>query len=125
MIDIKRLHELEKEVQDTHDKICNQVWLVHHIIGRDFKSDRYVLLNIDRVYEMIDEKTDIPYVVIISHGHDRMANNKAFFSAVYIKKKLFEMAEEELRENQERLSKELKETNQKQLLEKALNHDGR
>lgn len=55
MIDFKRLHELEKEVQDTHDKICNQVWLVHHIIGRDFKSDEYVLLNIDRVYEMIDE----------------------------------------------------------------------
>lgn len=125
MIDIKRLHELEKEVQDTQDNIRNQVWLVHNIIGRDFKSDRYILLNIDRVYEMIDEKLGIPYVVIISHGHDRMANNKAFFSAVYIKKKLFEMTEEELRENQERLSKELKETNQKQLLEKVLNHDGR
>lgn len=125
MIDIKRLHELEKEVQDTHDKICNQVRLVHHIIGRDFKSDRYVLLNIDRVYEMIDEKTDIPYVVIISHGHDRTANNKHFFSAVYIKKELFDMTEEQLRANQERLSKELKETNQKQLWEKVLNHDGR
>lgn len=120
MIDFKRLHELEKEVQDTHDKICNQVWLVHHIIGRDFKSDEYVLLNIDRVLM----KRPI-FVVIISHGHDRTANNKAFFSAVYIKKKLFEMTEEELIENQERLSKELKETNQKQLLEKVLNHDGR
>lgn len=125
MININRLHQLEKEVQSIHDKILKQSWLVHHIIGRDFKSDEYVLLNIDRVYEMIDEKTDIPYVVIISHGHDRTANNKAFFSAVYIKKKLFEMTEEELIENQERLSKELKETNQKQLLEKVLNHDGR
>ena len=34
MIDIKRLHQLEKEVQDTHDQIIRQVWLVHHIIGR-------------------------------------------------------------------------------------------
>lgn len=125
MIDFKRLHELEKEVQDTHNKICNQVRLVHNIIGRDFKSDRYVLLNIDRVYEMIDETTNIPYIVIISHGHDRMTNNKAFFSAVYIKKELFELTEEELRANKEKLSKELKETNQKQLLEKVLNHDGR
>lgn len=44
MIDFKRLHELEKEVQDTHDKICNQVRLVHHIIGRDFKSDELYYL---------------------------------------------------------------------------------
>lgn len=125
MININRLHQLEKEADQIKDNIIKQVWLVHHIIGKDTKSDRNVLINIDRVYEMIDEKTDIPYVVIISHGHDRTANNKAFFSAVYIKKKLFEMTEEELRENQERLSKELKETNQKQLLEKVLNHDGR
>lgn len=125
MIDFKRLHELEKEVQDTQDNIRNQVWLVHNIIGRDFKSDRYVLLNIDRVYEMVDEMTNIPYVVIISHGHDRMANNKHFFSAVYIKKELFDMTEEQLRANQERLSRELKETNQKQLLGRVLNNDGR
>lgn len=39
MIDIKRLHELEKEVQDTHNKIIRQVWLVHHIIGRDVRSN--------------------------------------------------------------------------------------
>lgn len=125
MIDFKRLHELEKEVQDTQDNIRNQVWLVHNIIGRDFKSDRYVLLNIDRVYEMIDETTNIPHIVIISHGHDRINNNKHFFSAVYIKKELFDMTEEQLRANKERLSKELKETNQKQLLEKVLNHDRR
>ena len=48
MIDIKRLHELEKEVQSTHDQIIRQVWLVHHIIGKDTKSDRNVLINIDR-----------------------------------------------------------------------------
>lgn len=125
MIDFKRLHELEKEVQDTQDNIRNQVWLVHNIIGRDFKSDRYVLLNIDRVYEMIDETTNIPHIVIISRGHDRINNNKHFFSAVYIKKELFDMTEEQLRANKERLSKELKETNQKQLLEKVLNHDRR
>ena len=125
MIDIKRLHELEKEADTLKDNIIKQSWLVHHIIGRDFKSDRYVLLNIDRVYEMIDETTNIPHIVIISHGHDRINNNKHFFSAVYIKKELFDMTEEQLRANKERLSKELKETNQKQLLEKVLNHDRR
>ena len=31
MIDIKRLHELEEELQDIHDKILKQVWLVHPI----------------------------------------------------------------------------------------------
>ena len=44
---------------------------------------------------------------------------------MYIKKELFDMTEEQLRANKERLSKELKETNQKQLLEKVLNHDRR
>ncbi len=120
MIDIKRLHELEKEVDTIKDDIRRQVWLVHHIIGRGFKSDRDVLIEIDRIYEMVDEKTNIPYIIIISHSPDRMAD-KLLFSAVYIKKELFEMTEEELRENQERLSKELEETNQKQfdsLLEK-------
>lgn len=73
---------------------------------------------------MVDETTNIPYIVIISHGHDHMTN-KHFFSAVYIKKELFELTEEELRANKEKLSKELKETNQKQLLGKVLNHDGR
>ena len=125
MINFKRLHELEKEVDTIKNDILRQVWLVHNIVGRDFKSDRYVLLNIDRVYEMVDETTNIPYIVIISHGHDRTDNNKAFFSAVYIKKELFDMTEEQLETNKERLFKELKETNQKQLLEKVLNHDGR
>lgn len=126
MIDIKRFNELEGEVRDIKDKILKQVWLVHHIVGVDIGSNcGDVLINIDRVYEMIDETTNIPHIVIISHGHDRINNNKHFFSAVYIKKELFDMTEEQLRANKERLSKELKETNQKQLLEKVLNHDRR
>lgn len=114
MIDIKRLHELEKEVQDTHDKIIRQVWLVHHIIGRDVKSDcGDVLIDIDRVYDMIDEDTNIPYIVIISHDfvHESGDVYKVYESAVYIKKELFDMTEEELRANKERLSKELEESN--------------
>lgn len=113
MIDIKRLHELEKEVQDTHDQIIRQVWLVHHIIGKDTKSDRDVLIDIDRVYEMIDEQTNIPYIVIISHDfvHEPGDVYKLYQSSVYIKKELFDMTEEELRANKERLSKELEESN--------------
>mgnify|MGYP001684880928 CR=1 FL=1 len=125
VIDISRDKQLRKELLELHEKIKCQVYLVQNLVGRDFKSDRYVLLNIDRVYEMIDETTNIPHIVIISHGHDRINNNKHFFSAVYIKKELFDMTEEQLRANKERLSKELKETNQKQLLEKVLNHDRR
>ena len=114
MIDIKRLHELEKEVQDTHDQIIRQVWLVHHIIGKDTKSDRDVLIDIDRVYELVDKKTNIPYVVIISHDFVYGPGDvyKVYESTVYIKKELFDMTEEELRANKERLIKELKETNQ-------------
>lgn len=114
MIDIKRLHELEKEVQDTHDKIIRQVWLVHHIIGRDVKSDcGDVLIDIDRVYDMIDEDTNVPYVVIMSHDFVREFRDvyKVYESTVYIKKELFDMTEEELKANKERLIKELEETN--------------
>ena len=112
MININRLHQLEKEVQDTHDQIIRQVWLVHHIIGKDTKSDRDVLIDIDRVYEMVDEKTNITYVVIESHLHV-VVLNEWHFSTAYIKKELFDMTEEELRANKERLSKELEESNQK------------
>lgn len=114
MIDIKRLHELEKEVQSTHDQIIRQVWLVHHIIGKDTKSDRNVLINIDRAYEMVDEKTNIPYIVIISHYYSTVFN-EWHFSTVYVKKELFDMTEEELKANKERLIKELEETNQKRV----------
>ena len=113
MIDIKRFHELEKELHDTHDRILKQAWLVHHIIGRDAKSDcSDVLVDIDRVYEELDEKTNIPYVIIESHLCV-FALNEWYFSTVYIKKELFDMTEEELRTNKERLVKELEETNQK------------
>lgn len=111
MININRLHQLEKEVQDTHNKIIRQVWLVHHIIGRDAKSDcGNVLINIDRAYEMVDEKTNIPYVVIISHHYSTVLK-EWHFSTVYIKKELFDMTEEELKANKERLIKELEESN--------------
>ena len=114
MININRLHQLEKEVQDTHDQIIRQVWLVHHIIGKDTKSDRDVLIDIDRVYEMIDEQTNIPYVVIMSHFYS-VAFQEWHFSTVYVKKELFDMTEEELKANKERLVKELEETNQKRV----------
>ena len=101
-------------MQDTHNQIIRQVWLVHHIIGKDTKSDRDVLIDIDMVYEMVDEKTNIPYIVIISH-HYSTVFNEWHFSTVYVKKELFDMTEEELRANKERLSKELEETNQKRV----------
>lgn len=114
MIDIKRFHELEKELQDTHDRILRQSWLVHHIIGRDVRSNcGDVLIDIDRVYEMIDKKTNIPYVAIMSHDfvHESGDVYKVYESFVYIKKELFDMTEEELRANKERLIKELEESN--------------
>lgn len=114
MIDIKRLHELEKEADTLKDNIIKQSWLVHHIIGRDARSNcDDVLIDIDRVYEMVDEDTNIPYVVIISHDFAREFGDmyKVYESTVYIKKELFDMAEEELRANKERLSKELEESN--------------
>lgn len=85
--------------------------MVHHIIGRDAKSDcGDVLVDIDRVYEELDEKTNIPYVVIESHLHI-FALNEWHYSTVYIKKELFDMTEDELRANKERLVKELEESN--------------
>ena len=114
MININRLHQLEKEADQIKDNIIKQVWLVHHIIGKDTKSDRDVLIDIDRVYEMVDEQTNVPYVVIMSHFYS-VAFQEWHFSTVYVKKELFDMTEEELRANKERLSKELEETNQKRV----------
>lgn len=114
MIDIKRFNELEGEVRDIKDKILKQVWLVHHIVGVDIGSNcGDVLINIDRVYEMIDEDTNVPYVVIMSHDFAREFGDmyKVYESTVYIKKELFDMTEEELRANKERLVKELEESN--------------
>lgn len=63
---------------------------------------------------MVDEKTNIPYIVIISHYYSIMFN-EWHFSTVYVKKELFDMTEEELKANKERLIKELEETNQKRV----------
>ena len=118
MIDIKRFHELEEELQDTHDRILRQSWLVHHIIGRDVRSNcGDVLIDIDRVYDMIDEDTNVPYVVIISHDFAYEFGDvyKLYQSTVFIKKELFDMTEEELRANKERLVNELEETNQEKI----------
>lgn len=114
MIDIKRLHDLEKEVWDIKNKIIKQSWLVHHIIGRDVRSNcGDVLINIDRACDMIDEDTNTPYVVIISHDFAYEFGDvyKIYESTVFIKKELFDMTEEELRANKERLVKELEESN--------------
>ena len=64
---------------------------------------------------MIDEEKNIPYVVIISHDFVYEPGDvyKLYESTVYIKKELFDMTEEELRANKERLSKELEESNRK------------
>lgn len=114
MIDIKRLHELEEEVDTLKDNIIKQVWLVHHIIGKDTKSDRNVLINIDRAYEMVDEKTNITYIVIISHYYSTVFN-EWHFSTVYVKKELFDMTEEEILKNKDTLKAELEVYNQEQL----------
>lgn len=118
MIDIKRLHELEKEADTLKDNIIKQSWLVHHIIGRDVRSNcGDVLIDIDIVYDMIDEDTNVPYVVIISHDFVYEFGDvyKLYQSTIFIKKELFDMTEEELRVNKERLVKELEETNQKRV----------
>lgn len=60
MININRLYQLEKEVQDTHDQIIRQVWLVPHIIGKDTKSDRDVLIDIDMEVEETSNNQSIP-----------------------------------------------------------------
>jgi hypothetical protein len=110
MIDINKLNELEKEVRDLKDTILKQVWLVHHIVGVDFNSDNDALIEIDEVYEQRGDYTGLPYIVIKSHCWD-LLSNKLYQSTVFIKKELFDMTEEELRANKERLSNELEETN--------------
>lgn len=107
MIDINKLNELEKEVRDIQDKIIKQSWLIHHIIGRDVRSNcGDVLIDIDRVYEMVDEKTNIPYVVILSHDFVREFGDvyKLYQSTVFIKKELSDMTEEELSDTERGIS---------------------
>ena len=62
---------------------------------------------------MIDKKTNIPYVAIMSHDFVREFGDvyKLYQSTVFIKKELFDMTEEELQANKERLVKELEESN--------------
>ena len=117
MIDIKRLDELEKEVRDIKDAILKQVWLVHHIIGVDFKSDNDALIEIDEVYGQRGDYTKLPYVVIKSHDFVREFGDmyKVYESTVYIKKELFDMTEEEILKNKDDLKTELEAYNQEQL----------
>lgn len=64
MIDIERLHKLEKEADQIKDNIIKQSWLVHHIIGRDARSNcGDVLIDIERYTELIEEISDMQVAI--------------------------------------------------------------
>lgn len=59
MIDIKRLHALEKKADQIKDNIIKQSWLVHHIIGRDVRSNcGDVLIDIETFKSLIAEREE-------------------------------------------------------------------
>lgn len=66
---------------------------------------------------MIDEDTNVPYVVIISHdfAYEFGGVYKLYQSTVFIKKELFDMTEEEILKNKDALKAELDAYNQEQL----------
>lgn len=122
MIDISRDKQLRKELLELHEKIKCQVYLVQNLVGSIYGSYS-IYEDIDEVYEQFNN--DLGYTFIVIESSEKDHYGSIGWSKTLVKKEMFEMTEEELRENQERLSKELKETNQKQLLEEVLNHDGR
>lgn len=115
---VEKYIEIEKAHEDICEQLRNKIRFIHENIGKDYRTDESWF---DSDYTTIEGVSEDGVFVVVYEYFIRMDDTYK----VYIKKELFDMTEEQLRANKERLSKELKETNQKQLLEKVLNHDRR
>lgn len=98
---VKKAHEIKKQAE-----------LVHSIVGKDLESSNREIFKVIDVEERLFESVNRVFVIVKYveyNGADVRFPEKA-----YILKSMFDMTEQELRENQKQLKQELEAVNQQQ-----------
>ena len=109
---VQEFKSLELALANKAHEIKKQVELVHSIVGKDHESSNREIFKVVDVEERLVESVNRVFVIVKyveCNGADVRFPEKA-----YILKSVFDLTEQELRENQEQLKQELETINQQQ-----------
>lgn len=109
---VQEFKALERALAKKAHEIKKQVELVHGIVGKDPESSNREIFKVVDVEERLFETVNSVFV-IVSYIEYNGADTR-FPEKAYILKSMFDMTEQELRENQEQLKQELEAVNQQQ-----------
>lgn len=107
------LVEKFKEIEKSHDKLCeqlhNKIDFIHENVGKDYRTDDSWYDNGYTILTAVSEEDEF---VIVSYECFRHYDET---NRLYIKKELLDMSEEEILKNKDDLKTELEAYNQEQL----------
>lgn len=109
---VQEFKALERALAKKAREIKKQVELVHSIVGKDLESSNREICRVVGVEECLIESVSHMFV-IVSYVEYNSADTR-FPEKAYILKSMFDMTEQELRENQAQLRQELEAINQQQ-----------
>lgn len=109
---VQEFKALELALVEKAEEIKKQVELVHGIIGKDSESSNREICRVIDIGERSFESVNREFVIVKYVAWDDA--NVRFPEKAYILKSMFDMTEQELRENQAQLKQELEAVNQQQ-----------
>ena len=109
---VQEFKALEQELAKKAKEIKKQVELVHSIIGKDIESSNREIFKVVGVEERLIESVNRVFVIVKYVEYN--GADVRFPERAYILKSMFDMTEQELRENREQLKQELEAVNQQQ-----------
>lgn len=112
MTKVQEFKTLECALVKKAKEIKKQVELVHSIIGKDLESSNREICRVIDIEERSFESVNREFVIVKYVAWDDA--NVQFPEKAYILKSMFDMTEQELRENQAQLKQELEAVNQQQ-----------
>ena len=109
---VQEFKALERALAKKAKEIKKQVELVHSIVGKDLESSNREICRVIDIEERSFESVNREFVIVKYVAWDDA--NVRFPEKAYILKSMFDMTEQELRENQAQLKQELEAVNQQQ-----------
>lgn len=109
---VQEFKALELALVEKAEEIKKQVELVHSIIGKDSESSNREICRVIDIEERSFESVNREFMIVKYVAWDDA--NVRFPEKAYILKSMFDMTEQELRENQAQLKQELEAVNQQQ-----------
>ena len=109
---VQEFTALERALAKKAKEIKKHVELVHSIVGKDFAFSDDKICRVVDVEERLVESVNRMFVIVDYVVYDD--EDERFTEKAFILKSIFDMTEQELRENQAQLKQELEAVNQQQ-----------